>query len=262
MNQRVNSPYLKSQFTIFCIGLLSLNTSCSDRGTDSVKKAAQEEVRTAGSANTPEKKIPVVELKQDPLDYIPKGMVLFDKVNGDLNKDGIPDLVLMIKGTDKSNFVQDEYRGELDRNRRGILVLLKHKEGYELVSENPDCFSSENEEGGVYFPPELTLDIRKGKLYVEYRHGRYGYWTYTFRYQNGDFELIGYDSTSSHGPVINREKSINFSTKRMQERVNTNETAESGEEVFKETWKDIKLDKMIKLSGIKDFDELYFPEYE
>ena len=204
----------------------------------------------------------MVELKQDPLDYIPKGMVLFDKVSGDLNKDGITDLVLMIKGTDKSMFIQDEYRGELDRNRRGIIVLLKREQGYELASKNPDCFSSENEEGGVYFPPELTLDIRKGKLYVEYRHGRYGYWTYTFRYQNGDFVLIGYDSTSSYGPVINREKSINFSTKRMQERVNVNESAESGEEVFKETWKDIKLNKMIKLSEIKDFDELYFPEYD
>lgn len=242
--------------------LILIYTSCSDPATDSVKKAAQEEVRTAGSVNTPEKEIPVVELKQDPLDYIPKGMVLFDKVNGDLNKDGISDLVLMIKGTDKSMFVQDEFQGELDRNRRGIVVLFKRAKGYELVSKNPDCFSSENEEGGVYFPPELTLDIRKGKLYVEYRHGRYGYWTYTFRYQNGDFELIGYDSTNTFGPVVDKERSINFLTKRKQERVNTNKLAESGEEVFKETWKDIKQDNMIKLSEIEDFDELYFPEYE
>lgn len=238
------------------------NTGCGESKTDKTTKPAENEAHLTVNKSTPEKEIPAVELKQDPLDYIPKGMVLFDKVSGDLNKDGIADLVLMIKGTDKSNFVQDEYHGELDRNRRGILVLLKHKDGYELVSKNPDCFSSENEEGGVYFPPELSLDIRKGNLYVEYRHGRYGYWTYTFRYQNGDFELIGYDSTSSHGPVINREKSINFSTKRMQERVNINESAESGEEVFKETWKDIQSDKMIKLSEIKDFDELYFPEYD
>jgi hypothetical protein len=262
MNQRVNSHYLKSKLTIFFIGILFLNTSCSDSGTESVKKAAQEEVHITDPVSTPEKEIPPVELKQDPMDYIPKGMVLFDKISGDLNKDGIADLVLMIKGTDKSMFVQDEYRGQLDRNRRGILVLFKHKDGYELASENPDCFSSENEEGGVYYAPELSLDIRKGKLYVEYRHGRYGYWTYTFRYQNADFELIGYDSTNTFGPVIDKERSINFLTKRKQERVNTNKSAESGEEVFEETWKDIKLDKMIKLSEIKDFDELYFPEYE
>ena len=258
----MNNPYLKSRFTVFYIGILFFNASCSESKSDSAKKSPSEENHAAIPANTPEKEIPAVELKHDPLDYIPKGMVLFDKVSGDLNKDGIADLVLMIKGTDRSNFVQHEFRGELDRNRRGIIVLFKRAHGYELASKTPDCFSSENEEGGVYFPPELTLDIRKGKLYVEYRHGRYGYWTYTFRYQNGDFELIGYDSSSSHGPVINSEKSINFSTKRMQERVNINESAESGEEVFKETWKDIKLNKMIKLSEIKDFDELYFPEYD
>lgn len=247
---------------LFGIAFTILCTGCGESKTNNTTGSDVKDKDLKVVANTPEKEMPQVELKQDPLDYIPKGMVLFDKVSGDLNKDGIPDLVLMIKGTDKSNFVQDEYRGELDRNRRGILVLFKHKNGYELVSKNTDCFSSENEEGGVYYPPELSLDIRKGKLYVEYRHGRYGYWTYTFRFQNGDFELIGYDSTSTYGPIINREKSINFSTKRMQERVNVNETAESGEEEFKETWKNIKLDKMIKLSEIKDFDELYFPEYD
>lgn len=253
------TPFLQTGILLTSILLYA---SCSDSRVDSAKKTSPEENHVAVPANTPEKEIPVVELKRDPMDYIPKGMVLFNKVSGDLNKDGIADLVLMIKGTDKSMFVQDEYRGELDRNRRGILVLFKHKDGYELASKNLDCFSSENEEGGVYYAPELSLDIRKGKLYVEYAHGRYGYWTYTFRYQNGDFELIGYDSTNTYGPIINKEKSINFSTKRMQERVNVNESAESGEEVFKETWKDIKLDKMIKLSGIKDFDELYFPEYD
>jgi hypothetical protein len=247
-------------FGIFSIILFS--TGCGESKMDKTTKPVEKEAHLTVDKRTPEKEIPPVELKQDPMDYIPKGMVLFDKISGDLNKDGIADLVLMIKGTDKSMFVQDEYRGELDRNRRGILVLFKHKDGYELVSKNRDCFSSENEEGGVYYPPELSLDIRKGKLYVEYRHGRYGYWTYTFRYQKGDFELIGYDSTSTFGPVVDKERSINFLTKRKQEKVNTNKLAESGEEVFKETWKDIKLDKMIKLSEIKDFDELYFPEYE
>lgn len=246
----------------FGMTLAILFAGCGESKTDNVKESVVKNTDSKVDADIPEKEVPIVPLKQDPIDYIPKGMVLFDKVSGDLNKDGIADLVLMIKGTDKSNFVQDEYRGELDRNRRGILVLFKHKDGYELVSKNPDCFSSENEEGGVYYAPELSLDIRKGKLYVEYRHGRYGYWTYTFRYQNGDFELIGYDSTSSHGPVINKERSINFLTKRMQERVNVNEMAESGEEVFKETWKNIKQDKMIRLPEIKDFDELYFPEYD
>ncbi|WP_343632760.1 hypothetical protein [Fluviicola sp.] len=248
---------------LFGITLIALfNTACGESKTSRSKDSGEKDNSRVQVEKTSEKEVPVIALKKDPLDYIPKGMVLFDKVSGDLNKDGIPDLVLMIKGTDKNNFVQDEYRGELDRNRRGILVLFKHKDGYELVSKNADCFSSENEDGGVYYPPELSLDIRKGNLYVEYRHGRYGYWTYTFRYQNGELELIGYDSTSAHGPVIEHITSINFVTKRKQDKVNTNELAEPEEEVYKETWKDIKQDKRMKLSEIKDFDELYFPEYD
>jgi hypothetical protein len=37
---------------------------------------------------------------------------------------------------------------------------------------------------------------------------------------------------------------------------NTNEAAESGDEVFKKEWSNIKIDKLFTLSGIKDFDEL------
>jgi len=239
--------------------ILVNNTACNESKANQTTESANKVGDSTVVINSTEKEIPTVELKQNPLDYIPKGFDLFSKESGDLNKDGISDLVLIIKGTDKSNFVQDEYRGELDRNRRGIIVLLKKKGGYELAAKNVDCFSSENEDGGVYYAPELSFLIKKGNLYVEYRHGRYGYWTYTFKYRNGDFELIGYDSTSTYGPIINRETSINFLTKRKQEKVNVNEEAESGDEVFEETWTDIK-PKTIRLSEIEDFDELDFNE--
>jgi len=187
--------------------------------------------------------------------FIPKGYVLFEQTSGDLNKDGLEDKVLIIKGTDKSKVIQDEYRGSLDRNRRGIIVLFNKKDHYELAVKNYDCFSSENEDGGVYFAPELSVEIRKGNLYVHYGHGRYGYWFYTFRLKDADFELIGFDE-SNGGPVTHSTTSINFLTKKKQERVNTNENAQSGEEVFKETWSNIVIDKRLKLSAIKDFDTL------
>lgn len=187
--------------------------------------------------------------------FIPKGYVLFDQVSGDLNKDGLADIALIIKGTDKSKVVREEYRGALDRNRRGIVVLFNKEHHYELAVENYSCFSSENEDGGVYFAPELSVEIKKGNLYINYGHGRYGYWFYTFRFKDADFELIGFDE-SNGGPVINSETSINFLTKKKQERVNTNKNAEGGDEVFKETWSNITLKERLKLSAIKDFDTL------
>jgi hypothetical protein len=187
-------------------------------------------------------------------DFLPLGYVTFEKVNGDLNKDGIEDIILIIKGTDRNKIIQDKYRGELDRNRRGIIILFSKKDHYELASKNYDCFSSENEDGGVYFPPELSVEIKKGNLCIHYGHGRYGFWKYTFRFQNLDFELIGYDE-SNGGVVIESETSINFLTKKKLKKVNVNKNDKGGDEVFNQVWKSININKLIKLSEIVDFDE-------
>lgn len=190
-----------------------------------------------------------------PTDFIPDGYVVFQQIQGDLNKDNQVDDVLIIKGTDKANFVKDEHRGELDRNRRGIIIALKNNDGYELALENRDCFSSENEDGGVYFPPELDVSIKKDNLLVHYGHGRYGHWTYNFRYQNSDFELIGYDSDQNRGPITETSVSINLMTKKMLIKEYVNQDAEEGgDEKFKATWKKFTLSKPIRLRDIADFD--------
>jgi hypothetical protein len=196
-----------------------------------------------------------VDKVSNPLDFLPEGYILFDTIYGDLNKDGIDDCLLIIKGTDKENIVINRFDEEVDRNRRGILVLLKKKDSYQLAIKNYACFASENEDGGVYFPPQLSIEINKGNLYVQYGHGRYGHWQYTFRYQNSDFELIGYD-ISNGGAVIDSETSINFLSKKKLKKVNTNFDAEGGDEVYEETWENIEISELIKLSEIEDFFEL------
>ena len=135
-----------------------------------------------------------IEQNQNPTDFLPSGYVVFDKIYGDLNKDGLDDCAIIIKGTNKNKIINDQYRGQLDRNRRGIIVLFKKNKTYELIVKNYNCFSSENEDGGIYFAPELSAEIKNGNLQIHYGHGRYGYWKYTFSYQNSDFELIGYEA--------------------------------------------------------------------
>ncbi|GAA3520080.1 hypothetical protein GCM10022393_37900 [Aquimarina addita] len=189
-------------------------------------------------------------------DFIPDGYVIFEKYFGDLNKDEQDDCVVIIKNTDKKNRVINRFDKKVDRNRRGVIILLKKENSYHLASKNHNCFSSENEDGGVYFAPELWIDFNRGNLIIHYSHGRYGFWKYIFRFQDSAFRLIGYDSSSNHGPVINRETSINFLTKKKLIRENTNENAEGGDETFIETWYNIEIDSLIKLSEIKDFDEI------
>jgi len=190
---------------------------------------------------------------------VPKGFIISERINGDLNKDGAADCVLIIKGTDKTKIIKDENSEKVDLNRRGIIILLNKNNHYELATKNYDCFSSANEDGGVYFAPELSIDINKGNLLIHFGHGRYGYRSYSFRFQNSDFELIGFDSSDDSGPIVNRETSVNFLTKkkRIKENINQN-AAEEGDEVFKDTWEKIQVDKLVKLSEIKNFDELDF----
>ena len=191
--------------------------------------------------------------------FLPEGYVIFEKTFGDLNKDGVDDCVLVIKGTDSNNIIADEYRGKLERNRRGIIVLINTNEKYELAVANNNCFSSGQEDGGIYFPSDLSIKIKNGNLLVHYGHERYGYWQYTFKYLNSDFVLIEYDESSKRGPVTDSVKSINFLTRKKQVKVNTYQN--EMEEVFKETWTTIEVDNLIKLSEIIDFDELEMTVY-
>lgn len=244
----MNKIYSISVLALF----LALFPSCNNSNKNQTPSEKQE-VSTK-EENSSEAIVSKAETGKIIADFVPAGYKIFQKIYGDLNKDGLEDCVVIVKGINKENVITDEYRGKLDRNRRGIIVLLKEKDNYVLGVKNHDCFSSENEDGGVYFPPELDVSIEKGKLYVHYGHGRYGYWEYTFRAKNDDLELIGYD-VSNGGVVTSSETSINFLTKKKLTKTNTNENAEGGDEVFEETKEDVKINKLIKLSEIKDFDE-------
>ncbi len=195
---------------------------------------------------------------EDLSDFLPEGYKEFERYYGDLNKDGEEDCILIIKATSKDNVVINRFDQEVDRNRRGIIVLFKEQDGYQLADKNYDCFSSENEDGGVYFPPELSIEVERGNLVIHYGHGRYGFWRYIFRFQNAAFELIGYDSADHFGPRVNRETSINFLTRQKLVRENINENSEGGDEVFEEMWEEIDAAKLIQLSEVESFEYLNF----
>ena len=204
---------------------------------------------------------PKMELKKDPKESVPKGYSLFQQYKGDLNKDGKPDVVLMIKGTEKSKWVDDECRGRLDRNRRGLIILFKRKNGYEQILRNDTCFSSENEDGGIADAPELELEISKNTLQIYFGHNRYGYWNYIFRYQNNDFELIGYYHNRCIRYVTYYNLDINFSTRTRVYEENLNADDDEKEERFKVTKSKIRRRKLIKLSEIADIDKLNWGDF-
>ncbi|MBD8081307.1 hypothetical protein IC610_02595 [Chryseobacterium sp. GCR10] len=241
-----------------------LLTACNSKTEEKKSQTSDQKESSADTLNTTSKPL-TDQQKKNVVDFIPAGYALYkeegmEDIKGDLNKDGLQDVVLLIKGTDQRKFFDHETRGKLDRNRRGIIILFNRGDGYELATKNYDCFLSENEEGGVYYAPELWLSVEKGNLKINYAHGRYGYWNYTFRNKNGEFELIGYDASYNQGPMPLEETSINFLTKKKLTRENINrDNFKDDEDVkFKDTWETVKVHQLKKLSEIKDFDELQF----
>lgn len=178
---------------------------------------------------------------------VPSGYILQETINGDLNHDSLNDKIMLIKRVDKNGIEENQFGQMVDKNRRGLIISFKDKNDYHIMVENKECFSSENEDGGVYYAPELGIEINKGILKINYFHGRYGYWSYTFQFRNNDFFLIGYDHTSTHGPDIFRVVSINYLSQRAY--------IKSRDE-NKDQWIKLKSSPLIKLRDIKDFDAL------
>ena len=245
---------------LFCVAIVL--TGCRDKvqskaeTADSLAAVGQRVSRISKSEKKEDMRQYDVADQKRITDFIPKGYKIFEKVSGDLNKDGLDDCVLIIKATRKDGFERD-YEGKLiDRNRRGIIVLFSEEKGYKVAVKNYNCFSSENEDGGAYFAPYLSIEIRNSKLFVHYAHGRYGYWEYCFRYQDSDFMLIGYESFGSQGPTVLGKVSINFLTGVRYDDDNVNKYDDDAEEKFVRKVIKLKKEPLKKLSEIDDFDEL------
>jgi hypothetical protein len=196
-----------------------------------------------------------------PEELVPAGYeVVSDYINGDLNKDGLEDVVLYIQNKRKKNLY-------------GIIIAFNKGGGYEVALEKRNFFSYDDEDTHyAREPDEYAIGIEKGILTIS-TGGKSSCCTfeessYKFRYQNGDFELIGYDRvvTVLTSGVIRTAESVNLLSKKMQIKTNKaanvedDDGAESGKEVFDEVWKNITVKKKpLTLRNIKNFrDDGYY----
>lgn len=125
------------------------------------------------------------------------------KVKGDLNKDGLIDYVQVLQDTvsDTSPYKLAIYFAETNGNSKHILSSVKAidpafpegKKGY----QTGNAFS------------EIT--IKKGVLSINNELLR-GHYEHKFRYQNGNFELIGFSEVYSDGQGTMGTIDFNLST--------------------------------------------------
>lgn len=178
-------------------------------------------------------------------DFIPKGWEQLNIAKGDLNKDKLEDVVIVI-GNPVINSDDDSV----------LLVLFKEKDGtYSLVAKNDKNFSKSHM---GYFLEEIRiknniLEIKFFTFSVDEINT-----IYTFRFQNNRFELIGYDKGGySRLSGDQYRTSINFSTNKMKTTTGGNAFA-GNENNPKDEWYNIKIEKKYTLDEmtINTIDEI------
>lgn len=162
---------------------------------------------------------------------LPKQTTLYDATKGDLNKDGIEDVAVVTQETFKDKFLpfsegcdestkDDKLCQIVNKNRRGIVILLSNGDKYEAVVTKRDIFESPHEDGGAYDPPELAVEIKNSELKFFYSYGKYGYWEYVFALDGKDFRLVKYLSNVNNGPMPEYIVQMDFVNHRLDKSVN------------------------------------------
>ena len=173
-------------------------------------------------------------------DFIPKGWEQLNIAKGDLNKDQLEDVVIVI-GNPVINSDDDSV----------LLVLFKEKDGtYSLVAKNDKNFSKSY----IIYPILDEIRIKNNILEIKfYTLALYEFNTiYTFRFQNNRFELIGFDESGySRGNGEQYRTSINFSTNKMKTTTGGN-TFEGNENNPKDEWYNIKIEKKYTLDEMTE----------
>lgn len=189
--------------------------------------------------------------------FIPKGWKKLIVKKGDLNKDKIDDVVLLIQKNDPKNF-REAYSpvfapaNHVDFNPQIILILFKDTNSqYNLVAKNDkgffpsDGIAFENALETIVDEDSITIKNNTLRIYTFFEGIRtLSSIEYIFRYQNNRFELIGLETknTNLSDYMDTIEFSINFSTKKL---IRTNETSKIGSD---ENTKTEKKEKTININ--------------
>lgn len=158
--------------------------------------------------------------------FAPPGWKVEKAITGDLNGDGLPDMVLVLHDEDPALRIKNDGMGPdpFDSNPRMLAVAFARKDGgYDLVVENhlliprPTATNLEDflSEGGGVTVKNGTLRVG---LYLFADAGGWdmGVTTYTFRWSGDAFRLIGYDNTDTQRNTgETTDVSINYSTGKM-----------------------------------------------
>ena len=156
--------------------------------------------------------MPVVPAVASSLEaLVPKGWKLESKVEGDLNRDQLPDVAATI--TQKAKLPDNP---DFEVTRRLLVLALRQKDGTWQRSAVSDRAVLNSDEGGVWGDPFEEIRIERGALVIEHFGGSNWRWGITsrYRFQDNQWTLIGRTDSSSftNDPDYHDDADHNFST--------------------------------------------------
>lgn len=188
---------------------------------------------TAPTASAQELRIPPVDYPVLPArattadGFLPSGWRIEEQLSGDLNGDQRDDLVLVLRQQDPRNIVEHDGFGisPLDSNPRILAIAFAGPAGgYTLAAQNHTLITRHEAPNlSDVFEDGPGVSIVRGTLRTTlFFFSNAGSWStgsasFTFRWQDGAFALIGYDSSSLMRNSGHTESlSINYATRRVR----------------------------------------------
>lgn len=152
-------------------------------------------------------------------EFQPKDSEILQTVDGDLDGDKTPEKVIIYNTKDTTDL------GSI----REIQILKKVNGKWSLLEKSRNAVLESNA-GGMMGDPYQDTEIKNGILMITQAGGSSWKWGYTdkYRFQNGKFELIGYESTYGKPEEYFTNVDFNLSTGQLNFEKEVENTAEYG----------------------------------
>jgi hypothetical protein len=175
----------KRIFFIIVLSLLLSLTSCRENGQTTKPLNNSDEIEVNSKESVSNRDV------EDIYSHIPDGWKLLGRVEGetikaegDLNKDDINDIAIVVEETNKS-------LGEAPK--RALIIAFGNGDNTYRFSVMAENAILKVEEGGVWGDPLEGISVDRGSLLIDFYGGSNWRWycKYRFRFQDNDWYLIG-----------------------------------------------------------------------
>jgi len=155
--------------------------------------------------------------------FAPEGWRVEQAVEGDISRDGIADLVFVLRKTDPAGVISRDYFPPADINPRILAIALGGDGSFTLAGQDDALIPTRTADGlNMEDPFDQGLSIENGSvvvrvnLFMNMGGADMGPYEFRFRRQDGAVRLIGYDHTNVQRMTgESRAVSVNFLTGRM-----------------------------------------------